>query len=347
MDSHRWRTCGGVGLVLLFVGLAGLVSVIATVMPLTEFPMPPGPRVLGDIAAGPDGNLWFTEGGANKIGRITPAGVITEFPVPADTGPGIVAGPDGNLWFVEQNGNRIGRITPEGFVTEFPVPTSASAPSGIAAGPDGNLWFTELQGQNIGRITPAGVITEFPVPGPGVGPSHNRRSRRKHVVHQAIGQPDWPDHTGRHCHAVPGAAGQHRRHRRRPRWKRVVHEVGADNIGRITPAGVITEFPVPSVDSGPATIAAGPDGNMWFTEFLPLGNRIGRVHRPASSPSSRCRRSTAGPLASPPARWEHVVHRAERRQIRAHRPRSSPRSPCSALRRVSGSSEIRRGRRSS
>jgi hypothetical protein len=27
---------------------------------------------LNDIAAGPDNNLWFTEGGGNKIGRITP-----------------------------------------------------------------------------------------------------------------------------------------------------------------------------------------------------------------------------------------------------------------------------------
>ncbi len=25
-----------------------------------------------NIVAGPDGNLWFTEGGGNKIGRITP-----------------------------------------------------------------------------------------------------------------------------------------------------------------------------------------------------------------------------------------------------------------------------------
>ena len=31
------------------------------------------------ITAGPDGNLWFTEWGANRIGRITPSGVVTEF----------------------------------------------------------------------------------------------------------------------------------------------------------------------------------------------------------------------------------------------------------------------------
>ena len=31
-------------------------------------------RAPNDITAGPDGNLWFTEAGGNRIGRITPAG---------------------------------------------------------------------------------------------------------------------------------------------------------------------------------------------------------------------------------------------------------------------------------
>jgi len=53
---------------------------------------------------------------------------------------GIAAGPDGNLWFTEQSGNRIGRITPGGVITEFSTGISAYAgPSYIATGPDGNL----------------------------------------------------------------------------------------------------------------------------------------------------------------------------------------------------------------
>ena len=57
------------------------------------------------IVAGPDGNLWFTEfNGGNRIGRITTAGVITEFSTGITAGAlpyGITAGPDGNLWFTE------------------------------------------------------------------------------------------------------------------------------------------------------------------------------------------------------------------------------------------------------
>ena len=46
-----------------------------------EFPIPTINSSPYDITAGPDGALWFTEPGV-KIGRITTAGVITEYPVP-------------------------------------------------------------------------------------------------------------------------------------------------------------------------------------------------------------------------------------------------------------------------
>src|SRR5438093_1231840 len=89
-------------------------------------------------------------------------------PTPASFPGRITAGPDGNVWFTESLGNKIGRITPAGVITEFPVPTSDSHPDGITAGPDGNVWFTEITGMKIGRITPAGVITEFSVPTGGI-----------------------------------------------------------------------------------------------------------------------------------------------------------------------------------
>jgi hypothetical protein len=42
---------------------------------VTEFPIPTADSNPVGITRGPDGNLWFTETQANKIGRITPAGV--------------------------------------------------------------------------------------------------------------------------------------------------------------------------------------------------------------------------------------------------------------------------------
>jgi streptogramin lyase len=46
-------------------------------------------------------------------------------------------------------------------------------------------------------------------------------------------------------------------------------------IGRITPAGVVTEFSTITPESVPQGITTGPDGNLWFTESK--GNRIGRI----------------------------------------------------------------------
>ena len=206
---------------------------------ITEFPVPTGGSVPVGITTGPDGNLWFTEGNANKIGRITPAGVITEFNVPTvNSLPyGITAGPDGNLWFTEPGVNKIGRITTAGVITEFPISMQNSQPAFITAGPDGNLWFTELVGNNIGRITTAGAVTEFVIP--------------------------TKDQSG----LLGITAG--------PDGNLWFTESIVSKIGRLTPAGVLTEFPTPTANSGPQLITVGPDGNLWFTE--PATDQIGRI----------------------------------------------------------------------
>ena len=130
---------------------------------MTEYPLPSKTAGFGSITSCPDGNLWFTESIA-KIGRITPAGSITEFALEKDIEPrDITSGPDGNIWFTTSI-NKIGKITPDGKkVTTYVLPRKESNPENLIAGPDGNLWFTELDpgGDKIGRITPNGVITEY------------------------------------------------------------------------------------------------------------------------------------------------------------------------------------------
>src|SRR4051812_28161853 len=68
----------------------------------TEFTLTSGGTTQG-ITTGPDGNLWFAErgGAGDAIGRITPQGVITTYPLDFSSGwpDKIVAGADGNLWF--------------------------------------------------------------------------------------------------------------------------------------------------------------------------------------------------------------------------------------------------------
>src|SRR5260221_11419312 len=88
---------------------------------ISEFPLPTPNTQLGDITAGPDDAVWFTEVIPNaqnssvtitgKIGRITPAGHISEFPLPSTRNTtAIIAGPDDHLW-VNELGNS-GRLAP-------------------------------------------------------------------------------------------------------------------------------------------------------------------------------------------------------------------------------------------
>src|SRR5262249_18717279 len=64
---------------------------------------------------------------------------FAEFLVAGSSPQGIGKGTDGNIWFTESS-DKIGRITPSGTVTEFPLPSSGggtSLPLDIVAGPDG------------------------------------------------------------------------------------------------------------------------------------------------------------------------------------------------------------------
>jgi streptogramin lyase len=127
----------------------------------SETTIPTGASAPSGIAVGPDGALWFLEEApsANKVGRITTAGVVTnEFTIPsANSAPmTIVTGADGNLWFTENANaaNKITRMTTAGVFTEFAVPTPNSGPCSTTLGPDNHIWFAENNpaGNKIARI---------------------------------------------------------------------------------------------------------------------------------------------------------------------------------------------------
>src|ERR1700680_2371816 len=70
---------------------------------IVEYPIPTSNALASYIAAEPDGNIWFTERNGEKVARITPQGVITEFqPVPAHGAGygGSTTGPHSDIWFI-------------------------------------------------------------------------------------------------------------------------------------------------------------------------------------------------------------------------------------------------------
>src|SRR5262249_39120858 len=121
-----------------------------------EFPLPsPGDPFA--ITLGPDQNLWFTESFATRVGRISPAGQISEFglrELNAFFGD-ITAGPDGALWFIDNitiGPPNLVRITTDGNTTpRVPVPAPFGL-GGLTTGPDQNIWFTEVSGNQIGQL---------------------------------------------------------------------------------------------------------------------------------------------------------------------------------------------------
>lgn len=115
------------------------------------------------LTLGPDGNLWFTDAGNNRIGKITAAGATTFYSTGLTAAAGltqIVSGSDGNLWFGENTAQKIASINPAtGAITEYDA-SSVGGALALGAGPDGNIWFSAAN-NNLGRITPAGVLTLF------------------------------------------------------------------------------------------------------------------------------------------------------------------------------------------
>ena len=101
-----------------------------------------GPTFLGGLAAGPDGNLWYTNCDTRAIGRITPAGVFTEFPsLSLECPESIATGPDGHLWVTDSENQALVRVSTTGAMQFFFNDPLVISPGAMTAGPDGSMWF--------------------------------------------------------------------------------------------------------------------------------------------------------------------------------------------------------------
>jgi streptogramin lyase len=114
------------------------------------------------IVNGPDGNVWFAAGSGptqhDYIGKITPNGTITEYPIP-NQADGLAVGPDGNWYLTMPFVGQIAEMTQSGDIVNtitLPGAINGSAPNyqlgSITLGPDGNLWFVEGQRNQVGEL---------------------------------------------------------------------------------------------------------------------------------------------------------------------------------------------------
>jgi streptogramin lyase len=153
----------------------------------------------------------------------------------------IVGGPNGSVWFYETAGQKIGEISEGGSIVEYDMPNKDANMNReqITRGGSDYLWFSA--GDGIYKITTKGVIT-LAMPGP-IG-----------VFYLGIAQ--GPDGN------VWAAASQ--------------GNLSDDTIIRFSTKGLgYTEFTTPTFQSGPACMATGADGDMWFAESNV--NRVAKI----------------------------------------------------------------------
>ena len=163
-----------------------------------------------------------------------------------------------------------------GGIVEYEAPVAVPRPDctvcppdvqTVALGPDGNVWYVDA-GQNLlGRVSPTGQIAQF------------------HMPYQVGGG----------ARAIVGGPGG-------AVW---VVARGSDNaqpdwVLRVGSKGEVTKYPTLAAGAGTESIAVGPDGNLWFTEFS--ANRVARLTTSGTvteyatqAPNSSPRGIVAGP----------------------------------------------------
>lgn len=216
--------------------------------PRAVFDIPTAHSGLAEMIAARNGNLWFAEAGAHKIGLITTQGIIHEFTVRAAPGTGhsighLVIGPDGSLWFVDTFGAQIGHMTVQGNVTLFKVPSLPGdstvfgpLPAGIAVRNDGDIQYLDPEARRLVRVTLTGtLVSSLVLPGYGAND----------ITTDAEGN-FW---ITQGCHACQG------------------------QVVRVTPAGQETVY---TVGGGlPSNIIPGPNRSIWFSSAF--SGEIGEI----------------------------------------------------------------------
>jgi virginiamycin B lyase len=242
---------------------------------MTEFPVPNlGTAAIHSAVPGPDGSVWLTEQGSDKLGKWDPVTQqITEFPddwrkhtvkvapngmvwstgglsvfdpktekylhikeVPSAYG--ITLDKDSNVWFAELRADgRIGKVDAKTLkVTKYQPPTPTGFPRRIVTADDGTIWFAEFQAGKIGQFDPKEErFKEFPLPGPK---------------------------------ATPYALGVDSEHKV---W---YSSEWMDVLGRLDPAtGKVVEYPMPRSENTFRDFFTDDKGRMWFGS--PANDRVG------------------------------------------------------------------------
>lgn len=197
--------------------------------PYQRFNVPTPNAGVQGIAVASSGDVWFTEGRSNKIGRLSRDGTIAEYPVPASVSPQFMqAGAHDDVWFTT-NGAYVGEVEPSGRVALRPAADSYGlGPLSIGSGPAGRIWLGF--GGDVARV--------------------EKRSQKLFLTGERleVHTPDYGITTGQDGNI----------------WFTLFM---SELVCRMKPDGsVLTAFSLyPGVNQVPAAIISAPDGMLYFT----------------------------------------------------------------------------------
>jgi streptogramin lyase len=138
----------------------------------SAYPYPNGENTNGDLALGPDGNLWMPRVAGALVSKIDPStgAILATYDLSASN-CGYVAGiaaVSGSLW-VGCGTDAIVKLSTSGVQTQYVVHPNgfpAPFPYSITQGSDGNPWFTMQKNASVGTIDrKTGKVTVIPLPG--------------------------------------------------------------------------------------------------------------------------------------------------------------------------------------
>jgi len=258
----------------------GRANKIANLNPVTgemkEYPVPHlGTAAIHSAVPHPDGSVWLTEQGSDKLGRWDPktkeiteyqdtvgkhtvridpktgmvwsTGALSVFDPKTEkfthipevpTSYGIALDQEGNAWFTELTpSGKVGKVDAKTLkVTKYTLPTQNGRPRRIQVDDKGIVWFAEFDAGKIGRLDPrTGAITEFQLPGPQATP-------------YALGI----DRDGMVWYSSEYM----------------------DVIGRLDPGtGKVVEYPYPRAENSMRDFFMDAQGRMWFGS--PVNDKVG------------------------------------------------------------------------
>lgn len=205
---------------------------------LSEARVPtPDAQPFGVVAPG-DGTTWFTELGADALGRVDILGRVEEFPVGREGAfVSMIAASGDSLWFTLNAADALGHVRGGDAAVVFTELPPGSGPVGIAVAEDGAVWAALIHADALARLGRDGTLTTVPL-GEGAKP---------------------------HAVAADAEGGV---------WASLW---GANALAHVDAAGSLRTLPLPGGTQEPHGIAVATDGTVWTAAESGQLVRFGRA----------------------------------------------------------------------